>query len=47
MITISLDSLNRSVKVLALVEHRIGAKLVEQFMADVTPQEEYQEVAIA
>lgn len=45
-ITISLDSLNRSVKVLALVEHRVGAKLVEQFMEDVTPQEEYQKLQL-
>lgn len=46
MITISLDSLNRSIKVLAPVGHRIGAKLVEQFMVDLTPQEEYKKLQL-
>ena len=45
-ITISLDFLKRSVKVLAPVEHRVGAKLVEQFMADLTPQEEYKKLQL-
>ncbi|MGA2823779.1 MAG: RNA-binding S4 domain-containing protein [Bacteroidales bacterium] len=46
MITISLDSLTRSVKVLAPIEHRVGAKLVEQFMVDLTPQEEYNKLQL-
>jgi ribosome-associated heat shock protein Hsp15 len=46
VITISLDSLKRSVKVLAPVENRVGAKLVEQFMEDLTPQEEYQKLRL-
>ena len=46
MITINLDSLKRSVKVLAPVEHRVGAKLVEQFMEDLTPQEEYRKLQL-
>ena len=46
VITISLDSLKRSVKVLAPVENRVGAKLVEQFMEDLTPQEEYQKLKL-
>jgi ribosome-associated heat shock protein Hsp15 len=46
IITINLDSLKRSVKVLALVEHRVGAKLVEQFMEDMTPEEEYQKLRL-
>jgi ribosome-associated heat shock protein Hsp15 len=33
--------LNRTVKVLALLEQRIGAKLVSQFLEDQTPPEEY------
>ena len=44
VITISLDALKRSVKVIAPVTHRVGAKLVEQFMEDLTTQEEYQKL---
>jgi len=33
--------LNRTVKVLALLEQRVGAKLVPQFLEDQTPPEEY------
>jgi ribosome-associated heat shock protein Hsp15 len=44
VITISLDSVKRSVKVLEKPEYRVGAKLVEQFMEDLTPQEEYEKV---
>ncbi len=33
--------LNRTVKVLALLEQRVGAKLVSQFLEDQTPPEEY------
>jgi len=46
LITISMDSLKRSVKVVALIEHRIGAKLVDDFMEDMTPQEEYQKLKL-
>jgi len=46
IITISLDTLKRSVKVLAPVEHRVGAKLVEQFLEDLTSQEEYQKLKL-
>jgi len=46
VVTISLDSLKRSVKVLAMVEKRVGAKLVEQFLEDLTPQEEYQKLKL-
>ena len=46
VIIISLDFLKRSVKVLALLENRVGAKLVEQFMEDLTPQEEYQKLRL-
>jgi ribosome-associated heat shock protein Hsp15 len=46
MITIRLDTLKRSVKVLGLIEKRVGAKLVEQYMEDLTPQEEYQKLKL-
>jgi len=32
---------NRTVKVLALIEQRVGARLVGQYVADLTPPEEY------
>ena len=32
---------NRTVRVLALLERRVGAKLVGQFLEDKTPPEEY------
>jgi ribosome-associated heat shock protein Hsp15 len=41
VITISLESLKKSLKVLGLIEHRLGAKLVTEFMEDLTPEEEY------
>ena len=37
VITINLDALKRSVKVIAPVGHRVSAKLVEKFMEDITP----------
>jgi ribosome-associated heat shock protein Hsp15 len=46
VITVILESLKRSVKVLASVENRVGARLVEQFMEDLTPQEEYQKLKL-
>jgi ribosome-associated heat shock protein Hsp15 len=46
LITISLESIKKSVKVLALTEHRIGAKLVTEFMEDMTPEEEYRKVQL-
>jgi ribosome-associated heat shock protein Hsp15 len=33
--------LNRTVKVIGLLEHRVGAKLVSQFMEDLTPAAEF------
>jgi ribosome-associated heat shock protein Hsp15 len=46
VITISLDTLKRAVKVIAPVGHRVSAKLVEQFMEDITPEEEYQKLKL-
>lgn len=36
----------RQVKVLALLEKRVGAKLVSQFLEDLTPEEEYEKLKI-
>jgi len=44
VITISLEAMKRTVKVLENPEHRIGAKLVEQFMEDLTPKEEFEKL---
>jgi ribosome-associated heat shock protein Hsp15 len=44
VITISQDAMKKSVKVLAALHHRIGAKLVEQYMEDVTPAEEIEKM---
>ncbi len=41
VITISLNPLKKIVKVLGFPKHRVGAILVENFMEDLTPQEEY------
>ena len=46
LISISLDSLKRTVQVLAVIEQRVGAKLVENFMEDLTPPEEYQKLRL-
>jgi ribosome-associated heat shock protein Hsp15 len=46
VITISLESLKKSVKVLDLAEHRLGAKLVAGFMEDLTPEEEYRKLQL-
>ena len=41
VITINLNPLTKTVKVVGFPEHRVGAKLVESYMEDLTPQEEY------
>ena len=46
IITVSLESLKKSLKVLALVEHRLGAKLVTEYMEDLTPEEEYMKIKL-
>ena len=35
---------NRTVQVKALLESRVGARLVETYLLDLTPEEEYQRV---
>ena len=41
IITISLNPMKKTIKVLGFPEHRVGAKLVDSYVEDLTPQEEY------
>ncbi|HEY2953142.1 MAG TPA: RNA-binding S4 domain-containing protein [Verrucomicrobiae bacterium] len=41
IIAAQIGELTRTIKVLALLERRIGAKLVRQFLEDLTPASEY------
>jgi ribosome-associated heat shock protein Hsp15 len=41
VITARTGELNRTVKVLGLLEHRVGPKLVERYLEDQTPAAEY------
>lgn len=41
IISISKDSIIRTIKIIQLLKNRVGAKLVDQYMEDLTPQEEY------
>jgi ribosome-associated heat shock protein Hsp15 len=45
VITARTGELNRTVKVLGLLEHRVGPKLVEKYLEDQTPAAEYLRVA--
>jgi ribosome-associated heat shock protein Hsp15 len=42
MITASSGGVTRTVKVLALLEHRVGAKAVPEYLDDLTPPEEFE-----
>ena len=44
IITIQQGPLKRTLKVVELLQKRVGAKLVAQYMEDLTPQEEYQKL---
>ncbi|MCX6245597.1 MAG: RNA-binding S4 domain-containing protein [Bacteroidetes bacterium] len=46
VITVSLESLKKSVKILALAEHLLGAKLVTEYMEDLTKEEEYMKLKL-
>jgi len=46
VIGVNIDSLKRSLKVLAPLEHRLGAKLVDKYMEDLTPPEEYNKIQL-
>ena len=42
VITAATGEITRTVRVLALLERRVGAKLVPEYMQDLTPQSEYE-----
>ncbi|MBQ0016900.1 MAG: RNA-binding S4 domain-containing protein [Bacteroidales bacterium] len=42
-----IDQLHRTVQVKALLGSRVGAKLVENYMTDLTPADEYERIALA
>jgi ribosome-associated heat shock protein Hsp15 len=44
IITVNLSSLQKKVKVTGLLTNRVSAKLVENYMEDLTPQEEYEKL---
>lgn len=39
--TIKIDSITKTIQVKAFLDNRVAAKLVEQYMTDLTPQSEY------
>ena len=45
IINVRTGELNRTVKVLGLIENRVGPKLVAKFLEDLTPASEYLRVA--
>lgn len=45
-ISLHLGPITKTVKVLALLGNRVGAKLVPEYMLDLTPAEEYQKLAL-
>ncbi len=46
-VKVSKDHLNLEFKVLQLLEKRVGAKVVSDYMEDITPEEEYHKHEIA
>ncbi|HOY31493.1 MAG TPA: RNA-binding S4 domain-containing protein [Bacteroidales bacterium] len=44
LITIQQQQITKTIKVMALLEKRVSAKLVTQFMEDLTPQSEYEKI---
>ena len=42
VIDVNLSSLHKKIRVIALLSNRVSAKLVEQFLEDLTPKEEYE-----
>ncbi len=47
VITVQGGPIMRIIRVKELLEKRVGAKLVSQYMEDLTPEEEYQKLEIA
>ncbi len=46
VITLQYGPIQRKVKVTDLLNNRVGAKLVSQYMEDLTPEEEYRKLEI-
>ncbi|TVR43510.1 MAG: RNA-binding S4 domain-containing protein [Bacteroidia bacterium] len=46
VITVQTGPLMRTVKVCGLLNNRVGAKLVSEYMEDLTPEEEYKKLEI-
>lgn len=44
---LNVDQMRRTVQVKALLHNRVGAKLVENYLIDLTPQEEYERIQMA
>jgi len=42
VIDVNLSSLHKKIRVIALLSNRVSAKLVDQFLEDLTPKEEYE-----
>jgi ribosome-associated heat shock protein Hsp15 len=45
-IVVNMKNLTRTVRVIGLLKNRVGPKLVEQYMEDLTPAEEYEKEKI-
>ncbi|MEI7596991.1 MAG: RNA-binding S4 domain-containing protein [Bacteroidota bacterium] len=45
-LTVQIEQIRKTIKVLALLDKRVGAPLVAQFMEDLTPKEEYSKIDI-
>ncbi len=45
--SISIEQLHKEIEVKALLNNRVGAKLVENYIIDLTPKEEYERIAMA
>jgi len=41
IITVRKDGMNKSLQVIAIVEKRVGAKTVAEYLKDLTPEEDY------
>ena len=46
VVEIHLNPLNKTVRVKALLHNRVGAKLVAEYLDDLTPAEEYERVEL-
>lgn len=44
---VNIEQMHRTVQVKELLANRVGAKLVENYLSDLTPQEEYERIQMA